>query len=263
MSLPAGRLTAFDSMAAEYDGTFTRSAVGRALREIVWYRLEQSFASCRTVLELGCGTGEDARWLARRGVRVLATDASNQMIRIAREKADSSGCAHRIEFRCVPMEAIGSTLVEHSFDGVLSNFGAVNCARDLPALAASMAALLPRNGKLLWVVMGRYVPWEWVWYLLHGEWARAWRRMKPGGVLWRGLTVSYPSPATIARCLKPAFRIDRVTPLGLILPPTYAAPWLDRSPRSLAALTRLEALARRASTLAWLSDHYIVEATRF
>jgi hypothetical protein len=81
-------------------------------------------------------------------------------------------------------------------------------------------------------------------------------------VKWRGITVSYPTPGTVARCLGPAFRIDEVAPLGLFLPPTYAAAWLDRSPGALAVLLKLEALARSASTLARLPDHYIIEATR-
>ena len=50
--------------------------------------------------------------------------------------------------------------------------------------------------------------------------------------------------------------------LEVALPPSYAAGWLDRSPRALALLGRLEKLAQRSSALASLADHFIVEATR-
>ena len=42
---------------------------------------------CGHVLEIGCGTGEFTRQLARRAERVLAVDLSPQMIRLARERA--------------------------------------------------------------------------------------------------------------------------------------------------------------------------------
>lgn len=253
---------AFDPLAGGYDASFTASAVGRALRGIVWARLQETFGSCRTVLELGCGTGEDAIWLARQGVEVLAADASAGMIQVARGKAASAGCADRIEFRCALMENLSVELDGRSFDGVLSDFGAVNCVRDLSALAAGVSALVRPGGRLLWVIMGRYVPWEWLWYLAHGEWRQAWRRTRHGGVSWRGIRVFYPTPREAVGHLRPWYRIDRLTPLGLALPPSYAAAWLERSATALAMLEALEALGRRWGALAWLSDHYVIEATR-
>jgi SAM-dependent methyltransferase len=256
------RARAFDELAGTYDATFTHTPVGRALRDIVWSRLENTFHASHCILDLGCGTGEDAVRLARRGIRVVATDASLQMIQVARQKTRGCDCTGRVEFHCLAMEDLGASLEGEVFDGVLSNFGAINCARDLPSLIASVAARLTPGAPLFWVVMGRYVPWEWMWYLLRGDWRRALRRLRPGGVSWRGLTISYPTPARMTSLLRPHFAVRRVTALGFALPPSYAAAWLERSPRILKALTRLEALAQRSRALAACSDHYIVEATR-
>jgi SAM-dependent methyltransferase len=256
------RACAFDEMASTYDEAFTDTAVGRALRDIVWSRFEPVFRSSRQVLELGCGTGEDAVRLARSGVRVVATDASYKMIQVARRKALNERCAGQIEFRCLPMEDVRSLPDGEMFDGVLSNFGAVNCVQDLKAMVAHLAAHLAPGAPLLWVVMGRYVPWEWLWYLFRGERRKAWRRLRPGGIGWRGLTISYPTPAQMKAVLQPHFKVTRLAPLGVLLPPSYAATWLDRSPRTLTALARLERSAQRASILASVSDHFIVEATR-
>lgn len=256
------RACAFDEMAATYDATFTDTRVGRALREIVWSRLEQTFRPAQRILELGCGTGEDAVRLAAGGVRVVATDPSSRMIQIARQKALNGNCQGGIEFRCLAMEDIGSFPDGEVFDGVLSNFGAVNCVRNLEALVADVADRLTPGAPLLWVVMGRHAPWEWLWYLMRGRWRKAWRRLHPGGVEWHGLTISYPTPAQMSALLRPYFTITRVAPLGVALPPSYAAAWLDRSPLVLTALTLLEKLAQRSSMLASCSDHFIVEATR-
>jgi SAM-dependent methyltransferase len=253
---------AFDDMAGTYDATFTNSRVGIALREIVWARLAQVFRPAQRILELGCGTGEDAVRLASSGVRVVATDPSAKMIQIARRKTLMANCRERIEFRCLAMEDIGSFADGEVFDGVLSNFGAVNCVPDLRALVADVADRLAPGAPLLWVVMGRHSPWEWFWYLSRGQWRKAWRRLRPGGIKWRGMTISYPTPAQMRSLLRPYFTVTRLAPLGVALPPSNAAAWLDRSPLAVTVLTRLERWAQRSSTLASWSDHFIVEAIR-
>lgn len=256
------RECAFDELAGTYDATFTDTTVGRALREIVWARLEQLFRPSQRILELGCGTGEDAVRLAGSGVRVVATDPSSRMIQMAHRKAVSRNCQDRIEFRCLAMENIGSLADGEVFDGVLSNFGAVNCVQDLRTLVADVANRLAPGAPLLWVIMGRHAPWEWLWYLVRGQWRKAWRRLRPGGTEWRGMTISYPTPAQMRSLLQPYFRVTRLAPLGIALPPSYAAAWLDRSPLTATVLMRLERWAQRSSMLASWSDHFIVEAVR-
>ena len=160
------------------------------------------------------------------------------------------------------MERLGADLAGETFDGVFSNFGAVNCARQLDAVAADLALLLEPGAPLLWVVMGRNVPWEWGWFLARGEWRKAFRRRRKGGVAWRGMHISYPTPAALGRALRPHFAEVGRRALGVVLPPTYASGWLERSPRTLSALTRLERALHRWQSLAALADHYIFEARR-
>lgn len=47
-------------------------------------------------LELGCGTGTNAVYLARRGWEVVAVDLIDRAVRQAREKADAAGAAVRV-----------------------------------------------------------------------------------------------------------------------------------------------------------------------
>jgi SAM-dependent methyltransferase len=254
-------MRAFEELAATYDATFTETVVGRALRDLVWARFNGVFGDSQRILELGCGTGEDAIRLASTGKFVVATDASQRMIQVARHKSAASNLSSRIQFRCASMEQLGP-LEGERFDGVLSNFGAINCAADLAGLITDIAARLRPGAGLLWVLMGRHVPWEWLWHLAHGQWRKAWRRLEPNGCQWRGMTIQYPTPGTLTSLLEPYFRVRRVAPLGVLLPPSYAAGWLDRSPVALRLLSRAERWAQRASVLAAMSDHFIVEATR-
>ena len=252
--------TPFDQMAAGYDEHFTHTAPAAVLREIVWARLAVAFEGRESLLELGCGTGEDAIRLARLGHRVLATDASEEMIRVARLKAFAAGVADRIEFQVLPMECLHTLPRARRFDGVFSNFGAVNCVADIAALSHSLATRLAPRAPLLFVVMGRHVPWEWVWFLARGDRGRAFRRLAPAGAEWHGMRISYPTPRQLARSLEPDFQIRRRRGLGFVLPPSYAAGWLDRSPRLLSLLSRAERLVSRFT--APLSDHYVLEAVR-
>ena len=252
----------FDAVASAYDATFTTSRLGQCLRALACERLDQALIHANRVLEIGCGTGQDAIHLALRGIDVVATDPSSSMLRVAVEKARRLGCAQRIEFRCLPMERLGTELAGERFDGVWSNFGAVNCVPRLDAVAADLVALLEPNASLAWVVMGRHVPWEWAWFLARGDRQKAFRRRQRGGALWRGIRITYPTPAELARMLAPHFAATGCRPLGFILPPTYASNWLERSPRLLAALTHVERAAQRWQLLAALADHYIFEARR-
>lgn len=255
------RAAAFDELAGDYDADFTHSPVGSALRAIVAGRFEKAFKGARRVLDLGSGTGEDAIRVARAGTEVLGIDASAAMVRAAQEKARRGGCADRAQFRCLPIESLGGADTGGLFDGVLSNFGALNCVNDLPAVAGAVAAKLTPGARLVWVLLGRYVPWEWGWFLLRADPSRAWRRLR-GSTGWRGLSIAYPTPGTVIGMLAPYFRIDALRPLGIALPPSYAAAGLGRRPRMLEALTRLEHSLQNRRALAYCADHYIIEATR-
>jgi hypothetical protein len=138
----------------------------------------------------------------------------------------------------------------------------VNCAADIAALAGVLAPRLAPNAPLVWVIMGRFVPWEMGWYLLRGDARRAFRRFRRAGSEWRGLTIHYPTPGNCARLLEPHFVVSVARPLGVVLPPSYAAGWLERSPRTHAWLSRLERALFVRARGAGLGDHYVLEARR-
>src|SRR5262245_9081544 len=108
---------AFDSFAPDYDAEFTDTPLGRVLRDMVWARADAVFQPQQHILELGCGTGEDATHFAKRGMRVTATDASNAMVEAARLKAQRSGVQNQIDLRCLPMEHVPDALGLTGLDG--------------------------------------------------------------------------------------------------------------------------------------------------
>jgi SAM-dependent methyltransferase len=255
---------AFDRTAAEYDATFTRSTLGAIMRRAVWRRLDVCFRRGDHVLEINCGTGEDAVYLARRGVRVLASDASSSMISVAREKIEVAGVGEMVETLPMAIEDLESSDVTQgwAFDGMLSNFGGLNCVSDLEAVAREAAGWLRPGARVVLCLMGPWVPWEWGWYLWRGEPRRAFRRLRPGGTNWRGLTIRYPSVRGVRRAFAPGFAVHRVAALGALLPPSYVEEWAVRHRALVERLDRWERRLELWSPLVWLADHYVMELVR-
>jgi SAM-dependent methyltransferase len=250
----------FDSLAGDYDVQFTASRLGVLLRGAVQRRLDARFAAGDRVLEMACGTGEDAVHLGRRGVRVVATDASEMMIERARVKVAAAGLAGLIETRRLAIENLES--LAGPFDGAVSNFGGLNCVADLAGLGRTLGDLVRPGGLVLLCVMGPFVPWEWAGFLFRGEPGKTFRRLRRGGVEWRGITVRYPAPAALRRAFAPAFRPLRLSAVGALLPPTEWESWAGRHPRLLAALARWERRLETVPPLPWLADHYLLELER-
>jgi len=236
-------------------------------------RLLAAFQEGDRVLELACGTGEDAVHLGRHGVRVLATDASPGMVAEARRKVEAAGLRDLVEVRQLALEELprlggrgsappASLAGGPPFDGAFSSFGGFNCIADPRGPARDLAALLRPGARVLLCVMGPLVPWEWAWFLLRGRPGKALRRLRPGGAAWRGMVIRYPSIRAMKRAFELEFRPRRTAAIGALLPPSYAEPWAARHPRLLARLDRWERRWETRPPLPWLADHYLLELER-
>lgn len=265
MTLPT--LAPFDTEAATYDAGFTDTRLGRWLRDMVQARLADAFPSGSRVLELGCGTGEDAVCLARRGVGVVATDAAPHMVQVTAAKAAGAGVAERVMPLALRAEDVGALVGSgRPFDGAFSNFGALNCVADLGGVARALARLIRPGGRVLLTLMGPMCAWEMAWYLGHGQPRIALRRLRPGGVTTtiggRRLAVYYPTPAAAARAFAPAFRVTRAQAIGALLPPSTLSHLVDRWPDAFARVATWDQRLAASRLLVALSDHYLLEMRR-
>lgn len=263
----------FDAVAADYDAAFTDRPLGRWLRAIVWRRLEQAFEPGEHVLELGCGTGEDAVWLARRGISVTATDASPAMLEITRRKAEETDVTDRVTIRPLDLtrltedqDAGACGRLAGGYDGAFSNFGPLNCVGDREELAGALACLVQPGGKVVLVVMGPVCPWEIAWHLVRGRPRTAFRRFRSGKTAHVGdggeVRVWYPSHRRLRREFARYFETREVAGLGFLLPPSEMGRFVERAPRLFGKLAAID--RRLAGTLPWrwLNDHYLMVLER-
>src|SRR6201994_2618213 len=191
---------AFDSMAESYDASFTESSIGRSQRNVVWRAAERIFQPGEHILELNCGTGEDALYLASLGLHVTACDASEKMIARALDRLLLSDASDMVEFNILPNEQIGTLPAELRFNGAFSNFSGLNCTADLAPLASELNRRLNHGASLLFCVSTRVCLWETLYYVMKGRFRKAFRRwsgVTEASVSGHSFAVYYPTVATI------------------------------------------------------------------
>ena len=219
----------FERIAPRYDELWTATAIGRAQRDAVWSVTDRLFAAGDCVLDLGCGTGEDAAHLVSRGVTVRGVDASAAMVAQAR--------ARGIDAEVRRAEDLASLAMR--FDGVMSNFGALNCVEDRASVARALGRLVRPGGYAAICVIGRFCAWETLYF------AKATRR-------WSGRCgdVFYPSVRQLRSEFADDFELKAWHGIGTLVPPSYVS-LPDGVVRALARFDRLPFLR------AW-ADHRLL-----
>jgi len=222
----------FDGVATSYDAIEAGNPILQWMRSRVQRAALNLFPRNARLLEVGCGTGTDALFFAQRGYHVVAMDRSEDMLVVAAEKIAVAGFSGSVEFLqddagCMdkPSARYGAA----GFDGIFSNFGALNCIEDLRRFAHSAERLLQPEGRMVLSIMPPLCPWEIFYYLLRGQPVEAFRRWR-GRTGTRGVAVRvgnqpvqtyYHSPAAIAAAFVEDFFIEDQFALGLFVPPPY------------------------------------------
>jgi SAM-dependent methyltransferase len=260
-------ISAFDECAERYDRVFTGSVIGQAQREPVWAELENIFHAGDRILEIGCGTGVDACYLAGHDVEVIACDSSPKMIAVAERRVRNARLSELVHPRLLAAEEITSLQTEAPFDGAFSNFGVLNCVPDLKSLAGNLAALLRPGATALLCCMGPFCLWETVWYMTRMKPAKALRRRQRGGTTARldggvPLTVYYPSVPALAQSFAPQFSIKGIQGIGVTVPPSYIEPYAKQYPRLMSAAVFADSILGRCPGVRLLADHILVRFER-
>ena len=107
-------------------------------------------------LDLGCGEGADAVWLAERGWDVVAVDISETALGRAREAASARGVGDRIEF--VRLD-LSDGFPDGMFDLVSSQFLHSTVRLDRTTILAKAAQAIRPGGLLVIVDHGSAPPW--------------------------------------------------------------------------------------------------------
>jgi hypothetical protein len=146
---------------------------------------------------------------------------------------------------------------ERQFDGIISNFGALNCAPNLDWLGTLAAVSLKPGSRVVLTTMGPIYPLETAVHLLKGKFGAAFRRMtSPCEVTIDGVRVRvyYHSLKSIRRALGSSFRLEKVCGLRALLPVPGWEHLDGKITRWLKPIDRLLCHARVTATWA---DHFV------
>ncbi|MFH8484530.1 class I SAM-dependent methyltransferase [Streptomyces longisporoflavus] len=110
-----------------------------------------------SALDLGCGEGGDAIWLARQGWRVTATDISRVALARAAGHADQAGVADRVDWQ---HHDLGASFPAGSYDLVSAQF--LHSLHEMPReqILRNAAAAVTEGGTLLIVGHMGFPAWE-------------------------------------------------------------------------------------------------------
>lgn len=245
---------AFDQVAATYDATFGLSPTGRFFRFRLAERMMASLKPGSQVLDIGCGTGEDALFMAGQGHAVHGIDSSPAMVAAAAAKASLIRSA--ATFECRSLESLKPSAAR--FDAVFSNFGALNCV-PLDLWTDIVPNLLAPDGRGYVVLMGdRPLPEAF-------RSGASKRPRGPGAAVAVGtgtVTTFYEPVSAVVASLSTRARVAHVEALGCLVPgPTYAD-FPRRHPLVTGLLAIGESVLRRAPFFRERGDHTLFEFTR-
>ena len=257
----------FDHIASAYDSVFTDTAIGQFQRKRVWSYIESVMPQLGgfELLELNCGTGEDAILFGEKGFNIVATDISSEMLKVTNRKAEQYSMQNRISSHYLDLDSFDETLFDKKFDLVFSNFGGLNCISpgSLKSLFNKLPAILNPGGRFIGIIMPKFCAWETLFFLLKLKFKKAFRRFTSKEVTadLHGVQVKtwYYRPSEIMKWTKEKFVVKGINPVGFALPPSYLQKAFNYRKPLLLQLNSLEKRIGNSRFLAGMSDHFVID----
>lgn len=252
---------AFDAAAPGYDRA-TGGALFRLQRQQAQRLLRRWLPARGRVLEIGCGTGVDAAFLAGLGLEVIACDPSPEMRRLTERRAMAAGVVDRMRVLDCGVEMLPALLdaVDAAgVDAIVSNFGALNCVGSLVPLGRLVASRLRPGGCVVLGLLNDRCWWERAYFTLTGRRALAGRRTD-GLVPVSGIDVPtwYHGLDAVDVVLGDDVTRTHVRGLGVLVPPPYLEPRWQQVPAPIgAAIAAADRLASRLPGLRTAGDHVL------
>lgn len=249
----------FDIASITYDITFTNTSIGKAQRKQVYNQLKEILATEKqlSILELNCGTGEDANYFHTNNHKVTATDISLGMITEAKKKYED------INFKQLDINKLHQNEFFEKFDFIFSNFGGFNCLskHQIITFFDSVNKKIAKNGIISLVIMPKKTFWEKIYFSLKGDFSKGKRRNTTTSVAANvdGVDVNtwYFNPDEISK-IATNFIVKKIKPIGLFVPPSYLQSSFLGKKTMVHFLSFLDSLFA-FSFLAKYADHYYIE----
>jgi ubiquinone/menaquinone biosynthesis C-methylase UbiE len=256
---------AFDAAAPVYDELYEGLRGIRRMRAITSRLYLEYFLPAQRILEINCGTGNDALFLADHGRHVVATDLSSRMIDEVKKKALRVRGGGTITPRQSSFTEIHE-IPESAFDGAFSNLGGLNCTDQLPVVAAGLASILKPGAFFIATVMSPVCLWETLASICRLRWGRAFRRMRKGGTVANvhggSVRTFYYWPGTFQGLFAPYFEPVKTLGLAIVTPPPNSTSAYALAGKAIQLMEYIDDAVAPVPLLNSLGDHYVAVLRR-
>lgn len=255
---------AFDKIADSYDGEIGQNAIFRLMRKTNLKFLKETIRPGDNVLEIGCGTGDEAIELAKSGVNVVATDISGNMLRVTEKKARGQGIKN-LEIFNLSANNLGfleKVYGKYYLDGAYSSFGAFNCEPDLRIVDKQLTELIKPDGYFICSIMNKYALNEILPNLVLFRFDNAFQRLNSPRLvpIAKNLRVKayYYTSKEFSKFFR-NFKIEKTIGISLFVPPPYTADFMQNKKGLLEFLYSLDKQTSRLWPFNKLGDHILLK----
>lgn len=262
MDFLANTKESFDKISADFDEQDRTNPIIGWMRNIVHDVYMKHFKAGDSLLELNSGTGIDAVFLAGKGLSVYATDISTGMQSYLLEKIKNNP-ELRDKITARPYSFYEIDKVEkNNFDGVISNFGGLNCISDFSKLRDDLNDKLKPGGLFIAAVINKFCPWEILYFSLKLNLKKAFRRFNKegidGAVDDQYVKTFYFSPKEFGKKFEPYFKIKRIYTLGLYTPSPYMQGMYYKIRPLIKLWMKIDELVKGVFPFNRMGDHFII-----
>jgi len=258
---------AYDRYASQYDTLLAENRINAYMRNQMISEQRKTFRAGDKLLEIGCGTGDEALELAKHGCLVVALDPSEGMLAQARAKAMRESHGMHVRFlkaHARDLSKILSASENLPFDGAYSSF-ALSYEPDLGPVSEALARLVKPGGFFLTALMNRICMMESLFAIVTLHPSIAGRRLAAGTLHKVGMvstTVISRTFHQVYRVFEPFFELVDVCAVPAVIPPAYANRIIQRLPKLMDLLERVDSRTARLPVLRILGDHTLFKFRR-
>jgi ubiquinone/menaquinone biosynthesis C-methylase UbiE len=253
---------AFNRQAPLFDELYASDITIQYKRKRVRDHVLRHLPAGASILELNAGTGDDAIFFAEQGYQVHATDISDVMQAMLKEKVKVHDVQGSVTSEMCSYTDLGKLFNKGPYDCIFSNFAGLNCTGELAKVLNSFSPLLKPHGIVTLVILPKFCLWETL-LLFRGKFKTAFRRFSDSkgakahieGQVFR---CWYYSPSFIKKQLKDSFTPLSIEGLCTIVPPSYIEKFAEKHPGIFGFLKKKE--DKWKSKWPWknIGDYYII-----
>ncbi len=255
----------FSKISNEYERLEKTSSLINWMRNRVRNHLEKELKANSKILEINCGSGIDAVYLAKKEHQIYATDIAQGMIKYVNDKIKSNNLQNNLTCEQLSFTDLHK-LKPLKFNHIFSNFGGLNCSseKELTEVFKSFNELLLPNGKITLVIMPKICIWEFLKIFKLNK--TAFRRLRKNGVLanieGQKVKTFYHSAKQIKNLLLENFTDFKIENICFVAPTGNRVNFPEKHPKLFNFLSSFDTISGKIPFLRGFGDYYIITTTK-